>query len=45
MGETRDMHEDLKWLVYKISVGEPEDKRPLKKSRYRREGGIAIGSK
>jgi hypothetical protein len=26
MGETCGMHEDLKCLVYKISVGETEDK-------------------
>jgi hypothetical protein len=44
MGETRGMHEGDKCIAYKISVGEPEGKRPLKKSRCRREGGIAVGS-
>jgi hypothetical protein len=42
MGETRGMNKGDKCTVFKISL-EPEGKRPLKKSRCRREGGIAIG--
>ena len=40
--ETRGMREGDKCIVYKISGGEPEGLRPLKKSRCRREGVIWI---
>ena len=36
------MHEDDKCLAQKISGGEPEGYRPLKKFRCRREGGMRM---